>query len=372
MSFGKQHELKSKSSRIRKALALNPGASSQPAVRERRRGLVHGFNGRKDLFRRTLTPALSHPMGEGVLIDIFERSNAFDCQRHASKNSPSPIGWERAGVRAKTFDFKSRISNLMLRLVLFLPLLLLLSGCVSRKPFIGTRPFDFQQDTFAYPNSLVWDYHFDENGKWVHERHLPKPDYTHHCFVVARSARQFFQNARFDPTQPIADEKTYRRLIRKVVDADPARVLPENERIVIPGYANLRAFSEGQETLLKAECGGAWQSYFQRGHWRIVFPFSRANQNRMAQQLLEDLKQNRPPVVHVIRFPQLSINHALLVFDASETEGAIRFSVYDPNKPAAPKTLLFDRASRMFSFAGNDYWPGGRLDVYEIYRSWNY
>jgi hypothetical protein len=285
---------------------------------------------------------------------------------------PSPIGRQRTRVRAFLSNLESRISNFPLRLVLFLPLLLLFSGCVSRQPFVGTRPFDFQHDTFAYPNSLVWDYHFDENGKWVHERHLPKPDYTHHCFVVARSARQFFQHARFDPTQPIANEETYRCLIREVVDVDPARVLPENERVVIPGYANLHEFSEGQEKLLKAECGGAWQSYFQRGHWRIVFPFSRANQNRVAQQLLDDLQQNRPPVVHVVRFPQLSINHAVLVFGATETDKAIKFSVYDPNKPDAPKTLLFDRTNRTFSFAGNDYWPGGRLDVYEIYRSWNF
>jgi hypothetical protein len=34
--------------------------------------------------------------------------------------------------------------------------------------------------------------------------------------------------------------------------------------------------------------------------------------------------------------------------------------------------LTFDRATRTFSFPFNDYWPGGRLDVYEIYRSWKY
>jgi hypothetical protein len=251
-------------------------------------------------------------------------------------------------------------------------LALLLAGCATHKPFVGSRPFDFQKDTFNYPNLLVWDYHFDENGKWVHERHKPDPDYTHHCFVVVRSARQFFQHASFDPSQPVADQKTYRRLIRKVVDIDPARVLPEEKRIVIPGYANLREFSQAQEHLLKDECGGAWRSYFQRGHWRIVFPFSRSNQEKTAKTLLQDLAENRPPIVHVVQFPQLTINHAVLVFDAKQTEKAIEFIVYDPNKPDAAKTLFYDRATRTFSFAGNDYWPGGQLDVYEIYRSWRY
>ena len=153
---------------------------------------------------------------------------------------------------------------------------------------------------------------------------------------------------------------------------DPSHPLPDSKKIVIPGYANLREFSAGQELLLKAECGGAYQSYFQRGHWRMVFPFSRTHQNRTAEQLLEDLKENRPPVVHVVRFPQLTINHSVLLFGARETDKEILFSVYDPNKPDSPKILNFDRTSRTFSFAGNDYWPGGRVDIYEIYRSWDY
>src|SRR5262249_38046612 len=157
-------------------------------------------------------------------------------------------------------------------------------------------------------------------GKWVHNRREPEPDYTHHCFVVARSARQFFENAKFDPTQPIAGEADYRRLISRVVSVDPSHPLPDSKKIVIPGYANLHEFSAAQEHLLKAQCGGAWQSYFQRGHWRIMFPFSRAHQERTAKQFLTDLRENRPPVVHVIRFPQLTINHAVLIFDAKETE----------------------------------------------------
>jgi hypothetical protein len=247
-----------------------------------------------------------------------------------------------------------------------------LCGCAGNRPFIGERPFDFQKDTFAYPNALVWDYHFDDHGKWVHQRHEPEPDYTHHCFVVARSARQFFENARFDPAQPVASEEAYGRLIRRVVSVDPSHPLPEAKKIVIPGYANLRDFSAAQEMILKADCGGAWQSYFQRGHWRMVFPFSRAHQKRTVEQLLADLKENRPPVVHVVRFPQLTINHSVLLFDAKETDKEILFSVYDPNKPDSPKTLTFDRASRTFTFPGNDYWPGGRVDIYEIYRSWDY
>jgi hypothetical protein len=34
--------------------------------------------------------------------------------------------------------------------------------------------------------------------------------------------------------------------------------------------------------------------------------------------------------------------------------------------------LDYDRATKTFNFAGNDYWPGGRVDIYEVYRSWDY
>src|SRR6185437_8211993 len=232
------------------------------------------------------------------------------------------------------------------------------------------RPFNFQTDSFAYSNRLVWEYHYDAKGKWVHNRREPPADYTRHCFVVARSARQFFENARFDATQTVATEAVYRRLIRRVVSVDPSHPLPESKKIVIPGYANLKEFSTAQEKLLKAECGSWLQSYFQRGHWRMIFPFSRANQEKTAERLLADLKQNRPPVVHLVRFPQLTINHAVLLFDAKETKKEIIFSVYDPNKPEFPKTLHFDRVTRTFMYPANDYWPGGRLNVYEVYRSW--
>jgi hypothetical protein len=259
-------------------------------------------------------------------------------------------------------------------LAVVLALSLLLCGCATSRPIVpaNSRAFEFQKDTFAYANELVWEYGFDANGKWKGHARQPKPDYTHHCFVVARAARQFFQFARFDPAQPEADAATYRRLIRGVMKQSARRDVPDSERIVIPGYADLREFSLAQELLLKAECGGAWQSYFQRGHWRMIFPFSREHQRKTAEALLAEVKQNRPPVVHVVRFPQLTINHALVLFDANETTREIQFTVYDPNKPEKPATLTYDRVKKTFFFPANDYFPGGRVDVYEIYRGWVY
>lgn len=254
-----------------------------------------------------------------------------------------------------------------------LALSFVLCGCATtdhRPP--GPRAFDFQKDTFAFANELLWEYHFDENGKWVSHPRKPEPDYTHHCFVVARSTRQFFEHARFDPAQPVADAETYRRLVRRVLSTSPQHFLPALDKVVIPGYADFHSFSAAQEALLKSQCGPAWQSYVQHGHWRMLLPFSRHHQERMAAQLVEDIKVNHPPVAHLVRFPQLTINHAIVLFATHETSSAILFTAYDPNNPKTPVTLTYDRDTRTFNYPANDYFPGGRVDVYEVYRDWRY
>ena len=263
--------------------------------------------------------------------------------------------------------------RMMGRLPVLLCLTLVLCGCSTSRTAgsVSGRPFVFKQDTFAYANELVWEYHFDPAKRTTtHERRQPPPTYTHRCFVVARSAKQFFLHATFDASQPIAKESTYRRLIRQVLSRSPRSA--SGEKVLIPGYANLYAFSEAQEPLLKSECGGAWQSYFQRGHWRMIFPFCRAHQEKMAEQLVKSVKRSRPAVVHVVRFPSLSINHALVLFDAAEIENKILFQTYDPNEPDKPATLIYDRETHTFELPANSYFIGGRVDVYEVYYAVNY
>lgn len=247
-------------------------------------------------------------------------------------------------------------------------------GCASRC-FRGAneKPFSFARDTFSYRNDLVWEYVFDDaTGQTSHRTRDPRPDYTHHCFVVARSARQFFQFAIFDPDRAKVSDDDYRRLINRVVARDPMACPEQTERIVIPGFASLRDFSAARPKLLQEECGGAWRSYFQRGHWRIMVPFSRAGQASEAEILKAQIRNHRPPVVHLVRFPQLTINHAVVLFDVTETDEAIVFSAYDPYEPARPVPLTFDRRRRTFRFPRNPYFIGGEVNVYEVYRSWIY
>jgi hypothetical protein len=183
---------------------------------------------------------------------------------------------------------------------------------------------------------------------------------------VAHRAKQFFQHAQFAPEKPVADDHTYRELIEEVISQSDSS---DEKKIVIPGYANLHEFSDAKESLLKAECGGAWRSYFQRGHWRIMMPFTRNQQETTSEKLMEKLRHNQVVVAHLVRFPQLTINHAVVLFDFHQTEQGIEFAVYDPNKPEKPGTLVFDDDSRTFLFPANDYFIGGKVNVYEVYRS---
>lgn len=250
---------------------------------------------------------------------------------------------------------------------------LIFSGCATRNVRdANTRPFHFGRDTFSYRNDLVWEYVFDDAaGTTSHRTKEVQPDYTHHCFVVARTARQFFQFARFDPTLPPVDDATYRKLINSVAGRDPMSDISPDQRIVIPGFTNLFQFSIAKRKLLQEESGGAWRSYFQRGHWRIMGPFSRGGQEREARILMEEIRNHRPPVVHLVKFPQLTINHAVLLFDVNDTERSIEFIAYDPYEAEHPVKLTFDRATRQFTFGRNPYFIGGRVNVYEIYRAWH-
>jgi hypothetical protein len=232
----------------------------------------------------------------------------------------------------------------------------------------SARTFRFDRDTFTFANELVWEYRLDPaTNRMTSVWSDPPPTYSHRCFVMVRSARQFLYHARFEPAQPVADSSTYRALIRQVVARNPRRPGAEAERIVIPGYASLRAFSQAQTACLKAECGAAWQCYFLRSHWRMVFPVWRAHQEQVARQLRQVLRVRPAPIVHLFRFPRITINHGIVLFGATESDAEIRFDAYDPNIPDHPVPLVYDRAARTFSFPRNHYWAGGPVSVIEIY-----
>lgn len=253
-------------------------------------------------------------------------------------------------------------------------LLVLASGCASittRQP--TGRHFEFGRDNFAYANELQWVYEPDlEAGKMRTHARVPKPDYHQYCFVMSRAARQFYDFARFDPKLPKTDEATYRRLIDEVLSHDPRSDPAKHKLVVIPGYADLYDFSRDYESDIKDLCGGGWQSYVQRGHWRMLFPFSDAHQAKTVVTLRRELEKGIAPVIHVVLFPAQTINHGVVVYRVEDVPEGVRFWCYDPNNPKTPLQITYQNDDGRFHTPMSNYFFGGEVDVYEVYRNWRY
>jgi hypothetical protein len=243
-----------------------------------------------------------------------------------------------------------------------------LAGCASC-PEQPSRPFEFGRDQFAFRNELRWIYTFDDAGKTASRKIHPPPDYALHCLPMARAAREFFYHARFEPALPKKGASDYENLARAVVGRDSRCPSPPDQRIVFPGFANLTEFSRVHETLLKRECGASWNSYAQRGNWRMILPFSRRHQGRTAAALERKLADGFLPIIHLVDFPGLKINHAVLVTSGRAEGDWIFFEAYDPNNPEHPARLRFDRNERRFMFERNSYFAGGAVDVYEVFKN---
>lgn len=235
------------------------------------------------------------------------------------------------------------------------------------------RRFQFARDTLAFPHELAWKYHFDPvTGAMTTQRADPPPTYYHRCFMLVRAVRLFYDYAQFRPELPPADTETYRKLVREIIARNPRRAGAESERVVVPGYDGLRSFSQAHAALLKAECGAPWESYFLRSHWRMIFPVSGRFQEKMAEKLKHSLSLRGVALVHLFRFPRITINHGIALYRFADSEPDIEFEAYDPNLPAHPVALVYEKKRRVFTFAPNVYWGGGALSVVEIFCDFPY
>jgi hypothetical protein len=256
----------------------------------------------------------------------------------------------------------------------------LLAACASPPP-LDAAPgaihtgFSFARDTFSFHNETVYTYDLPDAPPPPKRAGDGDDSFVFRCFAMARSARQFFRHALFDPREPALDPAGYARIVAVITSFDPrddegrdAATLP---KVVIPGYANLRDFSRAHEDVVKEELGGAWRSYLQRGNWRMVLPVSDAAQHATATQLVAMLRDGRPPIVHVYQ-SNLGINHAVMIFAADQTEEEIVFQAYDPNDETKPLEIHFERETSRFHYPRTHYFEGGVVKLYAVYEGWLY
>jgi hypothetical protein len=233
------------------------------------------------------------------------------------------------------------------------------------------RRFDFDRDRLGFANDLLWEYQPNlVTGRMDCRPYHPRPEYHHRCFVLTRVVRQFLFHVRFEAARKMVDERAYRRLLRQALARTALKPCAVGEEIVIPGYSCLFEFSKAREKLFKAECGGAWRCYVLRSHWRMIFPISRAHQQCTAEGLVAALAKNIAPIIHLVKFPSLTINHGMTVYASTETAEGYEFLACDPNNLMQPSRLSYRHANRTFYLPANRYWIGGDLNIIQIYQSW--
>jgi cysteine-rich repeat protein len=246
---------------------------------------------------------------------------------------------------------------------------LMLAGCAARRDPVPAAPaFRFPNDAFAFANDTVYEYDVDAPpGAPAWRRRDPVPPFSLRCGNMVRGARQFHLHARFAPEQPRPDEATVARLAAAVLARDPRAVRPDGDLIVLPGYPDLRTLSAAHEAVLKTALGGTWRSHLQRGNWRMIFPFPPEQQRAEAERLAGAVRRGEAPILHVVRFPALTLNHMVLLYAIDETPAELRFQAYDPNDAAAPIVVRWDRGGRTFVYPRTVYFGGGPVKAYGIY-----
>ena len=224
-------------------------------------------------------------------------------------------------------------------------LALVTAACVHAPAQPAARPvavsvpaFSFAHDTFEFANI-------------IRERYPHVPDlYANYCFVLARAVRQFHQFARFDATAPRTDADEYTRLVRAVSSRAPWEPpLPPAERVVIPGFANLRALSAAQETAVKAGLNSRFWTLVHWTNWRVTMPLPDGHQAAVLDEVRDELAAGRLVQLLITNWPKHEVNHTVVAYDYRIwDDGAVEFEVYDPNDPYVPGRIVFDRRHERF------------------------
>src|SRR5437762_12291651 len=120
-----------------------------------------------------------------------------------------------------------------------------------------TPSLHFEKDTVGFANMTVFEY---QNGiaRVRRGESAKQKRYTRRCFVLCRTTMQFKKFARFDPHAPPLDDGDLAKRIRQVTCRaawrDPLR---DEQRVVFPGYANLRQLSKARGFVLQRKIGRA-------------------------------------------------------------------------------------------------------------------
>ena len=230
----------------------------------------------------------------------------------------------------------------------------------TARPAAASVPaFSFADDTFAFAND-------------IRARHPDGHDlYANYCFVLARAVRQFHRFARFDPAAPRVDAEEYARRVRAVSGHAPWEPsLPPAERVVIPGFASLRAFSAAEEAAVKTGLGSRFWTLVHWTNWRVSMPVPDGHQAAVLDEVLAELAAGRLVQLLVTNWPKQELNHTVVAYGYRAVDDGVELTVWDPNDPAAPGAVLFDRRRDRFVASRVYDTRVGPIRVFRMYYSW--
>src|ERR1043166_2492611 len=233
--------------------------------------------------------------------------------------------------------------------------------------------FRFDRDTFAFANQTVFEYH--EGHASLRKSSATKRDaYNRHCFRVSRTAAQFKKFARFEPrSKPLDDASLAARVRDLTRQAAWGSPLPDNQRIVFPGYKDLKEMSKARREVVQLNIGHGWPSYFRISNARMIFQPGAGYQEQTHAHLNAALARGQLFVGFLTTYPRFSINHSVLVYKRksfSPNPGVERYLVYDPNHPESPRELTWSPHTRSFSYQKDWDFVGGYVRVYQVYGKW--
>ncbi len=230
------------------------------------------------------------------------------------------------------------------------------------------HPFTYPDDTFDFKNETIWNY---VGGSVQAETSSTRPrEYTGRCFVLSRASMQFWKFARFAPdAKPLSPDELAGRIRQVCARSVWLPALAPHDRIVIPGYRNLREASARLRGVFEANLGLSWPFYFRPGNFVITCWVTRALEDRVNGEIYHDLQLNTPTIIWAYRFPSLKLNHVIVVYACTrDPRGGYHYLVYDTNYRDAPKHLDYDPATRTFTYEPVYYFKGGPVTVRALYR----
>ena len=149
-----------------------------------------------------------------------------------------------------------------------------------------------------------------------------------------------------------------------------AEPLPENQRIVFPGYKDLKEMSKARRELVQLNIGHGWPSYFRFSNARMMFQDGSGYQEKTHTRLNEVLARGELFVAFLTTYPRFTINHSVLIYklkSSSPNLGVDRYLVYDPNHPESPRELTWSAHDGAFSYQKDWDFVGGVIRVYQVY-----